>query len=147
MPIQWGLYCVCVGRETDSMKSKEKDKLAKNVNHDVEGAIANEIASRKEVGVQDNLCTPVPQAEKITGMDSVPSVLEKLVGAIDNVTGKLGGIESRLNQLEAEARLSRAASQESLGQWQVGDEPLFNTGSLERKRRRRKGLRDKSRIL
>ena len=121
----------------NSMKGKEKEKLVKNVNRDVEGAVANEIASRKEVGVQDNLCTPVPQGEKGTGMDSVSSILEKLVGAVDNVTGKLGGIESRLNQLEAEARGSLATSQESVGQWQTGDEPLFNTVGGTRPKQRR----------
>ena len=66
------------------------------------------------------------------------TVLEQLVRAVDCVTRKVGGIKSRLNMLEEEIRLPRTASQESLGQWQSGDEHLFNVAG---------GVRPKQRTL
>ena len=84
------------------MKSKEKKKSIKSGNKDTDVALVNELASRKEVGAQDNLCTSVPQPEKKQGGDMINTVLERLVGAVDSVNGKLGGIETRLNTLEAE---------------------------------------------
>ena len=94
-------------------------------NKDNDSTLTNELASRKEVGSQDNLCTSVPQPKKRQGGETINSKLERLVGAVDSVTGKLGGIESRLNTLEAEIR-NKAELQESLLRPCSADEPLFH---------------------
>ena len=116
------------------MKGKDKEKATKSGNKD-DVILINEMASRKEIGAQDNPCTSVMQGEKKP--EAITTVLEKLVGAVDNVTGKLGGIESRLNVLETDVRSPKTMSQEPLEQWYMGDELLFNTAGGARPKQRR----------
>ena len=62
-------------------------------------------------------------------------MLEKLVTAVDSVTGKLGLVETRLNALEGEARVNRAtADAEPTSEL---DEPLFNAAGGARPKHRR----------
>ena len=71
--------------------------------------------------------------------DSVSAVLDHLVTAVDNVTGKLGTLETRLVALESEARTGNN-SRECLTGSEL-DKPLFqNMGGARPKHRRMQQL-------
>ena len=100
------------------MKGKDKEKV--KTTGKLDGS--SEATSRKEVGVQDSPCLVAAQAAPVTVVgESVSSVLDKLVYAVDGVAGKIGNLETRLTSLEGQVR--RPVSGEAI--IVDSDEPTF----------------------
>ena len=66
----------------------------------------NEMVSRREVVVQDNPCTVTKQETSQNKTEPMVAMIDKLMSAVDNVSTKLGTIETRLLSLEGEAKNS-----------------------------------------
>ena len=104
------------------MKGKNKQKMATKP-LELGG---NEATSHCEVGVQDSMCIVAPQqGEPQTMPESVSSVLDKLVNAVNGVAGKIGSIETRLSSLGGEVRHPNATLEPVISV--ESDEPLFGT--------------------
>ena len=85
------------------MKGKDKEKV-------------------KTTGKLDSPCLVTAQAAPVTAVgESVTSVLDKLVYAVDGVAGKIGNLETRLTSLEGQVR--RPVSGEAI--IVDSDEPTF----------------------
>ena len=102
------------------MRTREKSKLDMSKTDN-----PSDVASRREVGVQDNPCTVTPQEVSQSRPEPMTVMLEKLISAVDGVSSKIGTIETRLTSLEGEVHNSGDSDCYISGIQPAVGEPLF----------------------
>ena len=102
------------------MRTREKSKLDMSKTDN-----PSDVASRREVSVQDNPCTVTPQEVSQSRPEPMTVMLKKLISAVDGVSSKIGTIETRLTLLEGEVRNSGDSDCYVSGIQPAVGEPLF----------------------
>ena len=102
------------------MRTREKTKIIMSKPDN-----PNEMVSRREVRVQDNPCSVTTQETSQNKTEQMVAMIDKLMSAVDNVSTKLGPIETRLLSLEGEAKNSTDSDCFVSGIQLPSGEPLF----------------------
>ena len=112
------------------MRTRDKAKIIMASKSD---SVANETASRKEVGAQDNPVV-ISEGESQPGasQNNTELMLDRLVQMVDGVAGKIGVLEQRLTQLEGDAGERAPVGGDILPPRTETDEPRFGEAGVYR---------------